>query len=87
MSRQVAEETAEKRKAFETRELLLEKIKALESELTKARDELHQRDNKIKLMNEEIDELNSSLREIRLENEEEIEFLRSKVVSKAPLNP
>lgn len=35
----------------------------------------------IKLMNEEIDELNSSLRELRLENEEEIEFLRSKVVS------
>lgn len=33
-------------------------------------------------MNEEIDELNSSLRELRLENEEEIEFLRSKVVSK-----
>ena len=37
-------------------------------------------------MNEEIDELNSSLRDIRLENEEEIEFLRSKVVSKAPVN-
>lgn len=36
-------------------------------------------------MNEEIDELNSSLRDIRLENEEEIEFLRSKVVSKAPV--
>jgi hypothetical protein len=35
-------------------------------------------------MNEEIDELNSSLREIRLENEEEIEFLRSKVVSTSP---
>lgn len=33
-------------------------------------------------MSEEIDELNSSLRDIRLENEEEIEFLRSKVVSK-----
>lgn len=32
-------------------------------------------------MGEEIDELNSSLRDIRLENEEEIEFLRSKVVS------
>lgn len=37
-------------------------------------------------MHEEIDELNSSLREIRLENEEEIEFLRSRVVSKAPVN-
>lgn len=84
LSRQVAEETAEKRKAFETKEALLEKIKHLELELMKVRDELHQRDNKIKLMNEEIDELNSSLREIRLENEEEIEFLRSKVVSKTP---
>lgn len=34
-------------------------------------------------MTEEIDDLNSSLRDIRLENEEEIEFLRTKVVSKA----
>lgn len=34
-------------------------------------------------MSEEIDDLNSSLRDIRLENEEEIEFLRSKVVSKS----
>lgn len=33
-------------------------------------------------MSEEIDELNDKLREFRLENEEEIEFLRSKVVSK-----
>lgn len=43
-------------------------------------------DRQIKLMNEEIDELNSSLRDIRLENEEEIEFLRSKVVSKTSIN-
>lgn len=104
LSRQVAEETAEKRKAFETKEALIEKIKQLEFDLIKVRDELQQRDNKvilqnlsiisssdcftqsqIKLMNEEIDELSSSLREIRLENEEEIEFLRSRVVSKAPV--
>lgn len=32
-------------------------------------------------MNEDIEELNSALRDIRLENEEEIEFLRSKAVS------
>ena len=86
LSRQVAEETAEKRKAFEVKEKLMEKIKQHELELKKAKDELHERDNKIKQMSEEIDELNSSLREIRLENEEEIEFLRSKVVSKAHLN-
>lgn len=102
LSRQVAEETAEKRKAFETKESLMEKIKQLEFDLIKTRDELKQRDNKVRtlihrpnnselkisqimLMNEEIDELNSSLRDFRLENEEEIEFLRSKVVSKAPV--
>lgn len=33
-------------------------------------------------MSEEIDELNEKLIELRSENEEEIEFLRSKVVSK-----
>jgi len=32
-------------------------------------------------MNEEIDELHASLRELRTDNEEEITFLRSKVVS------
>lgn len=33
-------------------------------------------------MSEEIDELNDKLRELRSDNEEEIEFLRSKVVSR-----
>lgn len=33
-------------------------------------------------MSEEIEELNDKLLELRSENEEEIEFLRSKVVSK-----
>jgi golgin subfamily A protein 1 len=79
LSRQVAEETGEKRKIIEAKEMLTEKVKQLEFEMSKASEELKVRDNKIKLMNEEIDELNSSLREIRLENEEEIEFLRSKV--------
>ncbi|KAG5679603.1 hypothetical protein PVAND_009163 [Polypedilum vanderplanki] len=79
LSRQVAEETAEKRKIVETKEILLEKNKQLEFELLKATEELKARDNKIKLMNEEIDELNTSLRELQTENEEEIEFLRSKV--------
>lgn len=47
LSRQVAEETAEKRKAFEVKEALLEKIKKLEFELIKLKDELKQRDNKV----------------------------------------
>lgn len=47
LSRQVADETAEKRKAFEAKESLCERIKQLETDLIKARDELNQRDNKV----------------------------------------
>lgn len=47
LSRQVAEETAEKRKAFESKEMLIEKIKQLEFESLKIKDELKQRDNKV----------------------------------------
>lgn len=43
VSRQVAEETSEKRKAFEVKESLIEKIKHLEVELI-------QRDNKVKTL-------------------------------------
>ena len=38
--------------------------------------------SQIKLLSEEIDELSTSLRELRNETEEEIEYLRSKKVSK-----
>lgn len=47
LSRQVAEETAEKRKAFEAKEILIEKLKQLEFESMKIKDELKQRDNKV----------------------------------------
>lgn len=47
LSRQVAEETAEKRKAFEVKESLIEKVKHLESDLIRLKDELVQRDNKV----------------------------------------
>lgn len=107
LSRQVAEETAEKRKIVEAKEMLSEKVKQLEFDKVKMGEELKARDNKvtinvsifetlyilkiylifqIKLMNEEIVELNCSLRELNLENEEEIEFLRSKVVSTPKAN-
>lgn len=48
LSRQVAEETAEKRKAFDAKASLCERIKQLENDLIKARDELKQRDNKVR---------------------------------------
>ena len=47
LSRQVAEETAEKRKAFEAKEALIEKIKQLEFDSIRRADELKQRDNKV----------------------------------------
>ncbi|XP_055547752.1 golgin subfamily A member 1 [Wyeomyia smithii] len=79
LSRQVAEETTEKHKALKQRDDLIEKGKQLEFELEKARDEVAQRDNKIKLMSEEIDELNSALREAREQHEEEVTFMNSKL--------
>lgn len=47
LSRQVSEETTEKRKVLEDRESLMEKIKNLQLELSKYSDELIQRDNKV----------------------------------------
>uniref|UniRef100_A0A182VYN3 GRIP domain-containing protein n=1 Tax=Anopheles minimus TaxID=112268 RepID=A0A182VYN3_9DIPT len=79
LSRQVAEETTEKHKALKVKDELMEKLKQLEFEFEKLRSEVTQRDNKIKLMNEEIDELHSALREAREQHEEEVTFMSSKV--------
>uniref|UniRef100_A0A182IZS2 GRIP domain-containing protein n=1 Tax=Anopheles atroparvus TaxID=41427 RepID=A0A182IZS2_ANOAO len=79
LSRQVAEETTEKHKALKQKDELVEKLKQLEFELEKLRSEVTQRDNKIKLMNEEIDELHSALREAREQHEEEVTFMSGKV--------
>lgn len=82
LSRQVAEETREKHQALKLKDDLTEKAKQLEFELEKAKNEITHRDNKIKLMGEEIDELNSALREAREQHEEEVTFMNSKLVSK-----
>uniref|UniRef100_A0A182XWA2 GRIP domain-containing protein n=1 Tax=Anopheles stephensi TaxID=30069 RepID=A0A182XWA2_ANOST len=79
LSRQVAEETTEKHNALKVKDELIEKLKQLEFEFEKLRSEITQRDNKIKLMNEEIDELHSALREAREQHEEEVTFMSSKV--------
>lgn len=47
LSRQVCEETAEKRKLVETKEILMEKNKQMEFELVKMGEELKARDNKV----------------------------------------
>uniref|UniRef100_A0A2M4ALA6 Putative golgin subfamily protein a member 1 n=1 Tax=Anopheles triannulatus TaxID=58253 RepID=A0A2M4ALA6_9DIPT len=79
LSRQVAEETTEKHKALKQKDELIERLKQLEFEHEKLQSEVTQRDNKIKLMNEEIDELHSAIREAREQHEEEVTFMSSNV--------
>lgn len=49
LSRQVAEETTEKRKALQDRDDFHETIKRLEFEVEKCQEEIRQRDNKVSL--------------------------------------
>ncbi|XP_012158955.1 golgin subfamily A member 1 [Ceratitis capitata] len=78
LSKQVAEETTEKRKILKARDDLNERVKQLEFEMMKMDDYTKQRDDKIKLLEEEIDELNMALRECREENEQQIIYERNK---------
>lgn len=48
LSSQVSEETAEKRKLMEIRDGLVEKVKKLEFEMMKIRDDIKHRDNKVR---------------------------------------
>ncbi|XP_075168703.1 golgin 97 [Haematobia irritans] len=79
LSKQVAEETTEKRKMLKAKDDLSEKVKHLEFELIKAGEEIKQRDDKIKLLEEEIDELGMALKECREDNEQQVIFERNKV--------
>nr|XP_016943146.1 golgin subfamily A member 1 isoform X1 [Drosophila suzukii] len=78
LSKQVAEETTEKRKALKSRDDAIESRKQVSFELEKAKDEVKQRDAKVKLLEEEIDELSVALKECREENEQQILFERNK---------
>lgn len=49
LSLQVAEETADKRKLMEMKDGLVEKVKKLEFEMMKVRDDIKHRDNKVKI--------------------------------------
>lgn len=48
LSKQVAEETTEKRKAIKARDEMSEKVKQLEFDLAKWKEEVQQRDNKVR---------------------------------------
>ncbi|XP_031622115.1 golgin subfamily A member 1 [Contarinia nasturtii] len=79
LSRQVAAETTEKRKALTAHDELAEKCKQLAFQLEKSTADIEQRDQKIKLMSEEIDELSSTYQDFKDQNDEEVTFLRNKV--------
>lgn len=51
LSKQVAEETTEKRKILKVKDDLTERVKHLEFELLKAKDEIKQRDDKVDVVN------------------------------------
>lgn len=101
LSRQVAEETADKRKAVKSRDQFLERIKELEKELERAKVEVSQKDNKvsgrsmelvitvsccaihpqIRLLNEELEEMNGSLKEMQRKQEQRDGEVKKEIVS------
>lgn len=81
LSRQAAEEGAERRRALEDREKLLDKIKQHEAELEFNTIELTNKETKIRRLTHDVNELSMELKALQLENEEEIQFLRTELVS------
>lgn len=81
MSRQAAEESAERRRAIEEKEALSESIKQMECELECNRLDLNNKESKIKRLTAEIEDLAKEVKNLRLESEEEVSFLRRQIVS------
>lgn len=82
MSRQAAEEGSERRRAVQEKEKLAEKLKQLEAELDYNKFELTNRDNKIKRLTEDVNDLSATLKTVQSDNDEEITFLRTELVSR-----
>ncbi|KAG5883231.1 hypothetical protein JTB14_011423 [Gonioctena quinquepunctata] len=79
LSRQAAEEGSERRRAVQDKERLVEKIKQLEAELDCCKFEMSNKENKIKRLCEDVNELSAELKSLRTENDEEITFLRTEL--------
>ncbi|KAL5287428.1 GOLGA1 family protein [Megaselia abdita] len=77
LSSQVAEETTEKRRAVKERDESQQKVKNLEFDFVKLTEEVGQKDCKLKLQQEEIDELNYALQKCKEDREEEIICLKN----------
>ncbi|XP_019871263.1 golgin subfamily A member 1 [Aethina tumida] len=79
LSRQAAEESAERRRAVQEKDELAEKVKQLEAELECNRFDLNNKENKIKRLTQDINELSFELKSLRNDNDEEIAFLRTEL--------
>ncbi|XP_022904343.2 golgin subfamily A member 1 [Onthophagus taurus] len=81
LSRQAAEEGAERRRAHQEKEVLGEKVKQLEWELECNRLELNNKEVKIKRLIEEVEEMSSELKKNKNDSEKEIFNLRDRIQS------
>lgn len=81
LSRQAAEEGAERRRAVEEKEQLLERVKQMECEIECNKLELSNKDSKINRLIREIEDLTVDMRASKSESDEEITFLREQIVS------
>lgn len=82
LSRQVAEETADKRKAVKSRDQCLERIRELEKAAEKGQAEVSGKDNKIRLLNEELEEMNGQLNELQRRLEAKEDQSKKEIVSR-----
>ncbi|KAF5306416.1 hypothetical protein FQA39_LY08925 [Lamprigera yunnana] len=79
LSRQAAEESAERRRAVQEKDNFGEKVKQMECELECNRLEINNKEAKIRRLTSEIEELSRELKTLQAESEEEITFLRQKI--------
>lgn len=82
LSRQAAEEGSERRRVVQEKEKLLDKIRQLEAEVEFNKIELVNKDNKIKRLTDDINEISNELKTLQTENDEEVTFLRTELVSR-----
>lgn len=82
MSRQAAEEGSERRRVVQEKEKLVDKLRQFEAELEYNKIESDNKDNKIKRLSDDVNELSNELKILQTENDEEVTFLRSELVSR-----
>ncbi|KAF5298434.1 hypothetical protein FQR65_LT01213 [Abscondita terminalis] len=79
LSRQAAEESAERRRAVQEKEQFAEKVKQMECELECNLLEINNKEAKIRRLTNEVEEMSKELKSLQADSEEEIAFLRQKI--------